>query len=516
MLSTGDAEPAVEGGKNAMKRQTIVLVSLAAFACFADAEGGIAPPKNGRPLRLLIFSGRNNHDWQVTTPLLQSIYEKSGRFAVDVTEDPAACDGALLAKYDAVVDNWSAFPDMTGRQWGGTAEKALLDFVRNGGGFVVMHAATACFADWPEFLALAGSAWRDGAGHGSIHAFPVKVVAPDHPITKGMPDFMTEPEELWHGQTLHPDAKVLCMAFSALEKNGTGQDEPAAVCMRYGRGRCFNSILGHDATAMAGVGWQTLMLRGTEWAATGAVTIPIPDAWPAAGTDSAARKTKAAVITGGHGFEEEPFLALFDSIDTISYDRLDQKDDSEFLEDIGEWRYDVIVFYAMTQNISEQRRQNLLRLLDKGVGVVALHHTAAAFQDWPEFGNIIGVKFFTRETVVDGEEYPTCTYQHDVDMNIRVSDTSHPVTKGIEGFTVHDEVYKGCLFDPDAEVLLTTDHPASDPAVCCVKTYRNARVCYIKPGHGPSVFADASYRRLVAQAIAWTAPRPAANKEGNK
>ena len=237
---------------------------------------------------------------------------------------------------------------------------------------------------------------------------------------------------------------------------------------------------------------------------------------PAFSETALPRKAEVALITGGHGFEEKPFLALFDSMGAISYDRLDQKDDSEFLEDISDWQYDVIVLYGMTQKISEQRRRNLLKLLDRGVGVVALHHTAAAFQDWPEFGNIIGTKFFTKDTVVDGKLHKKCTYLHDADMNIRVESGSHPITKGLEAFTVHDETYKGCRFDPKAEVLLTTDHPASDSTVCSVKTYRNARVCYIELGHGPSIFADPSYRRLVAQAIAWTAPKPAANKEGNK
>jgi uncharacterized protein len=253
--------------------------------------------------------------------------------------------------------------------------------------------------------------------------------------------------------------------------------------------------------SLVALGYCPLAFAGTEQAAR---------------PDEDSRKAKVAVITGGHGFKEKPFLEMFDSIDPISYDRLDQKDDSEFLEDISDWSYDVIVFYAMTQKIPEQRRQNLLKLLDRGVGVVALHHTAAAFQDWQQFGDIIGVKFFTQDTVVDGQQHKKCTYLHDADMKISVANTEHPVTKGLEAFTVHDETYKGCLFDRDAEVLLTTDHPASDPTVCCVKTYRNARVCYIELGHGPGIFADASYRRLVAQAIAWTAARPDANNEGGK
>ena len=234
------------------------------------------------PLRLLILTGRHNHDWQATTPVLERMYEESGLFTVDVTEDPAGCDGATLAKYDVIVDNWAAYPDMTGRQWGPTMESALLDFVRNGKGFVLLHAATACFADWPEFDTLAGCAWRDTAGHSAIHRFKVTIEDTEHPVTKGMTDFITGPDELYHRLTPQPTMHVLCTAFSAKEKRGTGEFEPAAVCTEYGQGRCFYNVLGHDVRAMQGAGFRALMLRGTEWAAAGEVTIPPPDPVPLA------------------------------------------------------------------------------------------------------------------------------------------------------------------------------------------------------------------------------------------
>jgi len=43
-----------------------------------------------------------------------------------------------------------------------------------------------------------------------------------------------------------------------------------------GKGRVFHNAMGHDPIPMADPAFQSLMLRGTEWAATGKVTIPIP------------------------------------------------------------------------------------------------------------------------------------------------------------------------------------------------------------------------------------------------
>jgi len=78
-----------------------------------------------------------------------------------------------------------------------------------------------------------------------------------------------------------PTKKMVCTALSAKSKRGTGEYEPVTMWTRFGKGRCFNLVLGHDVEAMRNTAWRTLLLRGTEWAAAGKVTIPIPKDWPA-------------------------------------------------------------------------------------------------------------------------------------------------------------------------------------------------------------------------------------------
>ena len=214
---------------------------------------------------------------------------------------------------------------------------------------------------------------------------------------------------------------------------------------------------------------------------------------------------KVAVVTGGHAFDEGPFLSLFEGYPGIEYVHVPQKDHSELFEDISGWPYDVIALYNMTQDISEKRRENFVQLLDQGVGLVVLHHTIAAFQDWPEFEEIIGARYVLEETATGGVTRAKSGYQHDVDFTIHVEDSDHPVTRGLSDFRVHDEVYNNWYMAAGNRVLLTTDHPASDKAVCWVRKFRKANVCYIQMGHGTSIFADESYRRLVVQAIRWTA-----------
>ena len=222
-------------------------------------------------VRVLIVSGQNNHNWRETTPKLRSILENSGRFTVEVTEHPEQCDAAAFAKYDVLLSNWNAFDNPSATNWPAATRQALLDFVRQGKGFVSVHAGSSSFYDWPEYQQLAGGSWKLGqTGHGPVHEFRVKAVDETHPATRGLTNFLVT-DELWHRTGLQPGVKILATAFSATDKQGSGQDEPMAFTTEFGRGRGFNLLLGHDARAMESPGFQTLLQRGTEWAATGTV-----------------------------------------------------------------------------------------------------------------------------------------------------------------------------------------------------------------------------------------------------
>ena len=256
-----------------MKRSVLAAVVIAALAL---AAGGARAAEGGGKLRVLLLSGANNHKWKETTPALKEIYAKSGRFVVTVTDDPASLKADDFAKYDVIVSNWTPWPKVTLRIWDEATEKAFLDFIRGGGGLVVFHASSTALQTWPEFQQLACGTWGKGTtGHGPRHDFEVKIADKDHPITKGVPAFKTF-DELWHRMTVQPNRTVLATAFSSSDKKGTGQDEPVAFVTTMGKGRGYNLVLGHDVKAMSFPGWRALMLRGTEWAATGKVTIPVP------------------------------------------------------------------------------------------------------------------------------------------------------------------------------------------------------------------------------------------------
>lgn len=218
---------------------------------------------------------------------------------------------------------------------------------------------------------------------------------------------------------------------------------------------------------------------------------------------------KVAVLTGGHDFEQKPFTDMLHSFKAkkMMCTEVKLKDHSEIFEDISNWDYDVIVMYNMTQNISEQRRENFKKLLDRGIGYVCLHHNMGAFQAWPEFKKIAGGKYYIKPTKEDGKEIRGSTYKHDRDMEIMVADKSHPITRGLKDFKIHDEGYKFCGFEKDNQILLTADHPDCDKTVAWVSKYRKAKICGIMLGHDGKAYANPNYRKVLSQAILWTAGR---------
>jgi len=228
-----------------------------------------------QPIRVLLISGKSNHDWQKTSPAFVQIMEEYERFKVDVTEKPDTLKTSDLKKYQVLASNWNAFP-ATARQWGEVAEKAIMDFVNKGGGFVFFHAASAAHYDWPEYQQMVGATWGKNTHHGKSSPFEVKIQDLKHPITRGMTDFKIT-DELWVEIDQQPGNTILASAFAPSSNKGRDLFEPVAICRNQGKGRSFYLVLGHDVAAMQNFGWKTLMQRGAEWAATGKVTFPIPD-----------------------------------------------------------------------------------------------------------------------------------------------------------------------------------------------------------------------------------------------
>jgi type 1 glutamine amidotransferase len=221
-----------------------------------------------------------------------------------------------LAPYDAVMLNYS------GPRWGEAAEKALENFVRSGRGLVVVNSGSWPFhgfplleddhsmtdvtePPWDEFPRMLGGRWAQEAPatcHAPRHSYTVTITDKEHPITKGLGDSFKTNDELYHNMRMLPEAHVLATAWddpnNTWPENArnnpvartweswiidpdfgkpTGNHEPTLWTVAYGRGRVFHTTLGLDVEAMQYAGFQATLLRGTEWACSGRVTLTSTD-----------------------------------------------------------------------------------------------------------------------------------------------------------------------------------------------------------------------------------------------
>lgn len=293
------------------------FLALAALAVFAPATHAADEAKPAEKLKLLIVDGQNNHNWKGTTPVMQKYLADSGRFTVDVATSPAAKQDMSgfrpkFKDYDVVLLNYN------GDEWSSEAKQDLVDYVHGGGGLAVIHAANNSFPKWPEYNRMIGlGGWggrneasgpyvrfRDGkivrdtdkgpgGHHGKQHAFQVVVRNAEHPITAGMPtSWMHAQDELYDKLRGPAEAmEVVATAYADPATGGSGEHEPMIFTVSYGKGRIFHTPMGHSPESMHCVGFITTLLRGSEWAATGKVTLTeIPKDFP---------KPEQASVRGG-------------------------------------------------------------------------------------------------------------------------------------------------------------------------------------------------------------------------
>jgi hypothetical protein len=219
------------------------------------------------------------------------------------------------------------------------------------------------------------------------------------------------------------------------------------------------------------------------------------------------------IVTGGHDYEPVEFFRAFDKMPNIRYQHLFTrglaKPEAYPLGGIG--HYDVVLFYDMEPGaITPEWRD----LLDRGRGIVFLHHALGSFPATTELRSIAGgqANFAdTQPTSVDKS-----TYLHNVLEHFTITGGAHPVTCGVSNFAMIDEGYDQVQVDPAAHVLMTSDFPKGNPAVAWTWKYQGRRVFQLQPGHGslgmpadhgPTAYQNPQFLRLLQRAILWSAGR---------
>ncbi|MCW1923420.1 ThuA domain-containing protein [Luteolibacter arcticus] len=227
-----------------------LLLPLAALGAVL-AKPLIAPKPEARRLEVLFFGAPTaNGPGHDPVTRYRAIKRNLGTEGIDFTysENPAeALSPSTLAKYDAVLmyGNWEQNGPMPTAQL-----SSLTAYVENGGAFLPIHCASACYGKSPEFIKLVGGRFK---GH-TAGVFKATNVNPEHPIMRSYGGFEAWDETYVH-DTQSEDRVIL-------EKR---DQEPWTWVREQGKGRIFYTAAGHDHRVWDQPAFRDLIKRAILW-----------------------------------------------------------------------------------------------------------------------------------------------------------------------------------------------------------------------------------------------------------
>ena len=241
--------------------QTLLAVTLMAGTCgyaqtdeenilsaLANVER-VADPQQDRTV--LVYSRASNFVHEsipVVNLMLKLLGEETGAFTAVFNNEEQEFTPEYLQQFDMVFFNNTTFVE---RAFTNEAQRnALLDYVRNGGGWGGLHAATdAGGEEWMEYTRMVGGQF-DSHPWNSQGTWPVVVEDPGHPIVQGFSRTeFTLSDEIYMFKHYDRSQLRVLVSLAADETSLLGRpdnDHPIVWVKKYGEGRVFYSSLGHN------------------------------------------------------------------------------------------------------------------------------------------------------------------------------------------------------------------------------------------------------------------------------
>ncbi len=159
-------------------------------------------------------------------------------------------------------------------------------------------------------------------------------------------------------------------------------------------------------------------------------------------------------------------------------------------------QYDIVVLFTTGQETRGAEIDSLIAWNEAGGGLVGIHCATDSFTDNPKWVAHIGGKFRTHPSQLD--------------IALEVIDGDHPITKGLQSFTVKDELYLFADYDPGKVHLLAETNSFADEShvpLVWTKQPGAGRLVYISLGHNPSTMETEAWQDLFASGVEWALNR---------
>ena len=250
--------------------RTLPVLGAALALVILDGSSAQAQKKVPEGTKVLILSGgqRNHHGYREQALYLAGALEDTGHYQVTITEDAAILETPAMKKYDLVIVN--ADRREPEHKFSLDQQKALLDYVKAGHGYVSIHGADNAPADWiPEWKQMLGGIYSHVGqpdGKAILGKYVIKIADKASPVAAGLDDFEID-DELYSNMQMLPDVKPLATIDY---KNVTW---PVAWTWTYGQGKVFHTSLGHKGykpgqyDPLSNPNLLKLIIQGVDYAA---------------------------------------------------------------------------------------------------------------------------------------------------------------------------------------------------------------------------------------------------------
>ncbi|MFD2245788.1 ThuA domain-containing protein [Pontibacter ruber] len=225
-----------------MKNILLLLFLLCAFASCTESDSVAVADQNSSPAHLLVFSKTSGFRHESIPAGIAAIHKLAQEPGVRVTatENAAYFTEDSLSKYKAVV-----FLSTTQDVLNASQQAAFEKYIRGGGGFAGIHAASDTEYDWPWYNKLVGAYFES---HPHIQQASINVLDKSHPSTTHLPDHWERTDEWYNFKNMNPDVKVLAKLDEKTYEGGkNGDNHPIAWYHEFEGGRAFYTALGHTS-----------------------------------------------------------------------------------------------------------------------------------------------------------------------------------------------------------------------------------------------------------------------------
>ncbi|MDO5554093.1 MAG: ThuA domain-containing protein [Planctomycetia bacterium] len=210
------------------------------------------------------------------------------------------------------------------------------------------------------------------------------------------------------------------------------------------------------------------------------------------------------LVVGGHSYDKENLHKMLSDMPGSVLKEITLPEDQDYLKQGLNKDFDVVVFHDQSRfDLTEEQKTNMEQMWAEGMPTVMLHHALISHNDFPVIRDVFGTAFLLQEQEIDGRVRPASTYLVPTEVTLLMVDRKHPITEGVQDFTLTDEVFDKLYFNPKIDVLVTTDHPESSRPVVWTWHYKKTPVFGMIQGHDGRAFNNENYRKLFYNGLRW-------------